>query len=474
MVMGELPERAEVLVIGGGPGGYAAAFRAADLGLDVTLVSDEERLGGVCLLRGCIPSKALLDVAGLLVRSQEASRRGVYFSDPRVDIDELRGWCDGVIGQLTDGLAAIARRRGVHLVQGRATFESQAEVHISGSDSAGTIEFGHAIIATGSAPIALPGTEFGGRIMDSAAALALPGIPKRLLVVGGGYVGLELATVYAALGSAVTVAEMTDRLLPMADPDLARPVHQHLARRLEAIRTRTAITELAETGDGVRAVLESNGKSGEEYFDKALVAVGRRPRTSALGLEHTLAELDEQGLVIVDEQRRSTDHGIWAIGDITGGQRLAHEAMAEGKVAAEVIARQPAAFDPRAVPAVVYTDPEVAWCGLTEQDAARQGREVEISRYPWRASGRALTMGSADGVTKLVTEPGPGRVLGAGITGRGAESLIAEAVLAIEMGAVAEDLALSIAPHPTVSETIHEAAELRLGHPTHLPPARER
>lgn len=474
MVMGELPEHTEVLVIGGGPGGYAAAFRAADLGLDVTLVSDEERLGGVCLLRGCIPSKALLEVTELVERMREADRQGVHVDDLRLDIDELRGWTDGVVGQLSDGLAAIARRRDVHVVHGRARFEGSAEVRISDGDTPGRVGFDHAIVATGSAPVALPGTRFGDRIMDAAGALALRDVPERLLVVGGGYIGLELATVYAALGSAVTVVEMADRLVPMVDDDLARPLVRRLESRLEAVRVETTVSDLVEDDDGVRAVLEGAGSSSEERYDRALIAVGRRPSTDALGLDTTSVELDDGGFVVVDEQRRSSDDAIWAIGDAAGGALLAHEAMAEGRVAAEAIAGEPAAFDARAVPAVIYTDPQIAWCGLTEGRASEEQRTVEVSRFPWRASGRALTMGSADGLTKLLTDPGSGRVLGAGIVGRGAESLIAEATLAIEMGAVARDLALTVAPHPTLSETLHGAAEVRLGHPTDLPPPRGR
>lgn len=446
MVMGELPERTQVLVVGGGPGGYAAAFRAADLGLEVTVVSDDERLGGVCLLRGCIPSKALLEVAHLVDRSREASRYGVDLGAPAVDLDTLRGWKDELVGGLSDGLATIARRRGVRVVHGRATFESSSRVRVSDGDEAGSLAFEHAVVATGSQPVALPDAAFGERVMDSAAALALPEVPARLLVVGGGYVGLEMGTVYAALGSAVTVVEMTDRLVPPVDGDLAEPLARHLEGRFEAFHFHTRVAELVDDGDGVRAVLDGDGDRREQRYDRALVAVGRRPRTADLGLDATSAKLDDQGFVVVDERRRSTDPRIFAIGDAAGGSLLAHEAMHEGRVAAEAVSGRPAAFDPRAVPAVVYTDPQIAWCGLTSQAAAEQGRDVEVTRYPWRASGRALTMGAPDGLTKLLTDPDSGRLLGVGIVGRDAESLIGEAVLALEMGAVAEDLACRSRP----------------------------
>lgn len=466
----DVPQRSEVVVIGGGPGGYAAAFRAADLGLDVTIVNDEERLGGVCLLRGCIPSKALLEATELVLRSHEARAWGVEFSDVEVDLDRLRKWKGEVVDQLVSGLEQIAGGRGVTVVRARAQFAGPRELRLTAGDDTASMEFDHAIIATGSQPIPLPGTTFGQRIIHSARALDLPDVPDRLLVVGGGYVGLELGTVYAALGSAVTLVEMTDRLLPRADTDLVEPLADQVRERFADVHPKTTVTELIETDDEVRAAFDSDSAPNEQTFDRALVAIGRRPNTADLGLDALDVQVDDDGFIMTDAQRRTDADGVFAIGDVVGGSLLAHEAMHEGRVAAEAIAGRPAAFDVRAVPAIVYTDPQVAWCGLTEREAVEAKRQVEVTRFPWRASGRALTMGAADGMTKLITDPRTGRVLGVGLVGRDAESLIGEGVLAVEMGAVAEDLARSIAAHPTLSETIHEAADLLLGHPVHLPP----
>lgn len=470
--MDELCDHTDVLVVGGGPGGYSAAFRAADLGLDVTIVTDEARLGGVCLLRGCIPSKALLEATELIGRARAARQFGLGFGDPEIDLDTLRQWVEGVVEQLTDGLGTISDRRKVHVVQGRATFEGSSTVRVSTDDEDATIEFDHAVIATGSRPIPLPDVPFGERIMDSARALTLPDVPERLLVVGGGYVGLELGTVYAALGSTVTLVEMTDRLIPMVDDDLVRPLARQLEQHFESVFLETTVAQLTESDGEVHARLEGGDSLDEATFDRVLVAIGRRPNSEELGLEHTDVDVDDDGFIIVDDERRTTDDRIFAIGDVVGGHLLAHEAMHEGRVAAEVIGGEPAAFDARAVPAVIYTDPQIAWCGITEQQLQDHEGEVDILRYPWRASGRALTLGGTDGMTKLITETDTGRILGAGIVGRHAETMIAEAVLAIEMGAVARDLALAIAPHPTLSETLHEGAELQFGQPSHLPPDR--
>lgn len=467
----ELPEHTRLLVIGGGPGGYAAAFRAADLGLKVVLVSDETRLGGVCLLRGCIPSKALLETTDQLLRITEMADRGITFPDPDVDLDRLRSWKDDVVDRLAGGLEGLATKRDVQVVQARARFTGPQEANLEdGEGEEHALSFDHAIIATGSRPLELPDVSFGDRILDSSAALDLQDVPDRLLVVGGGYVGLELGTVYAALGSAVVLTEMTDRLLPTTDPDLVEPLEQRVHDLFDAVHLRTTVTEIEATDTEVRVSFEADEATDDASFDRVLVAIGRRPNSEQLGLENTAVELDDDGFIEVDEARRTAEETIFAVGDVAGGLQLAHEAFHEGMVAAEAIAGRPAAFDARAVPAVVYTDPQIAWCGLTERQADEQERDIEVLRYPWQASGRALTLDATDGMTKLITDTRTGRILGVGITGRHAESLIAEGVLAMEMGAVAEDLARSIAPHPTVSETLHEAAELAIGGATHLPP----
>ena len=482
MVMGDLPVETQLLVLGDGPGGYAAAFRAADLGLDVTLVSNEARMGGICLLRGCIPSKALLHLAELAGGAREAADMGLDFgldeAGPRWDLERVRDWTEGVVGKLSDGLAQLCERRGIQRIRGRGAFAGPRRLLLSDSDYS-SVEFEHAIIATGSRPIAPPGIELrpgrqpSGRIMDSAGALALADIPPRLLVVGGGYVGLELGSVYAAAGSRVTVIEMAERLLPGTDADLVRPLHDRLAERFESIRLGTRLEAADDDDDQVRVSLTTLDGDEQTSFDRVLIAIGRRPNSDDLGLEAAGVDTDGRGHIRVDAERRTSARNIFAIGDVAGEPQLAHKAMHEGRVAAGVIAGRPAAFDARAVPAVIYTDPQIAWCGLTEDQAEQQGREVAISRFPWHASGRALTMGAADGLTKLVLDPGTGRVLGFGAVGRGAEGLVAEGMLAVEMGALAEDLALGVHPHPSLSETIGESAERFLGMPTHLAPGRE-
>lgn len=465
MVMGELPERSDVVVVGGGPGGYSAAFRAAQLGLDVTLVSDEDRLGGVCLLRGCIPSKALLEVVEITRRADELAGWGVDFGDRKTDVGRLRERTEEVVGTLTGGLGRIAEHHGIRRVLGRGRFVGGDKLRVSGDDGSTTISFGHAIVAAGSRPTPLPDVPFGDRIMDSTEALELTEVPERLLVVGGGYVGLELGTVYAGLGSRVTVVEATDQLLPGVDADLVTPLQEHLEEVFAAIHLEVMIEDVDVGEKGLTARF---GDGDSDEFDRALVAVGRRPNTDELGIEETSVELDDDGFIVVDEQRRSADRKIYAVGDIAGGNLLAHEAFHEGEVAAEAIAGEPSAFDARAVPAVVYTDPQLAWCGLTEHEAAAENREVEVATFPWQASGRALTMEAGGGLTKLISEPESGRLLGVGIVGRGAESLISEGVLAIEMGAVITDLALTVHPHPTLSESLNEAAARLIGRPRHL------
>ena len=476
MVMGEFTQETEVLVIGGGPGGYAAAFRAADLGLEVTMVDMEPRAGGVCLFRGCIPSKALLYVSELLHDVKGAEKMGLDFNQPQVDLLRLREWKDQVVDKLAKGLAQLSKKRKVEYIQARAGFEDPHHIRLFDTESeVSHISFKHAVIATGSRPIPLPGTEFkpGGRIMDSGGALTLEEIPERLLVVGGGYVGVELGSVYASLGSRVTLIEMTDGIMPGADRDLVENLAKRLEDLFETIYFNSKVTSVEEDGAGVKVTLEGNADGTTQTFDRLLVAIGRRPNSEDLGLENTKVEVDERGFVLVDEQQRTAQKNLYAIGDVVGGVMLAHKAMYEGKVAAEVIAGKPSAFDVRAIPAVVYTDPQVAWCGLTEDNARRENRSVRISRFPWVASGRAASMGVSSGMTKIIVDAETERVLGMGIVGREAGEMISEGVLAVEMGALAEDLALSIHPHPTLSETEEEAAGAFLGSSTHILPREE-
>ena len=470
MSSGPAVVEAGVVVLGAGPGGYAAAFRAADLGLDVTLIDPEPEPGGVCLFRGCIPSKALLHQAALIDEAAAAAERGIAFGRPEIDLARLRAWKDGVVQTLTRGLGQLAKSRGVRRMHGRGAFLDRDLLEVTTEEGAWSrLRFQHCIVATGSRPAVVPGLDTDSPlVMNSTEALELPDAPGRLLVVGGGYIGLELATVYAALGSKVTVVEMTDGLLPGVDRDLVRVLAKRLGQRLEAVLLGTKVAKLTLEADRCRVALEGGAGSPEQTFDRVLVAVGRRPNASGLGLKHTAVTLDERGFVVVDAQRRTAERGIFAIGDVAGEPMLAHKATHEGLVAAEAVAGRPVAFEPAAIPAVVYTDPEIAWCGLTEARAKREGRAVQVGRFPWAASGRALTLGRGDGLTKLLVDPDSRRVLGAGIVGHGAGELIAEVVHAIEMGAVAEDLALTIHPHPTLSETVMEAAEVALGQAVHI------
>jgi dihydrolipoamide dehydrogenase len=456
MVMGDLVQEVDVVVVGGGPGGYSAAFRCAELGLETLVVDAGKRLGGACLYEGCIPSKALLHVAAVLDEAERAKEFGVDFGAPRIALDALRKWkTERVVGRLARGLAAVARGKNVEVVGGRAVFEGSRVLRVEG-DEPQKVRFRHAIVATGSAPSAVPGIDVASdRVMDSTAALEIPEVPDRLLVVGGGYIGLELGQVYAALGSKVTLVEMTPGLLPGVDRDLVQPLSRRVARVFADVRLDTRVTGLREAGAEIEATI-----GGETLrFDRVLVAVGRRARTDDLGLETTKVRPDARGVVAVDDRCRTVDPAICAVGDVTGDPMLAHRAMRQGKVAAEAIAGKPAAFDNVAVPAVVFTDPEIAWCGLTETDAGRTARPVKVAKVQWAASGRATTLGRSDGVTKLVVDPDSGRLLGVGIVGPGAGELIAEAAVALECGLTAEDLALTIHAHPTLSETIMEAAE---------------
>ncbi|MFZ0613901.1 MAG: dihydrolipoyl dehydrogenase [Desulfobacterales bacterium] len=469
MVMGELSQEAELLVIGGGPGGYAAAFRAADLGIDVTMVEMSEKPGGVCLFRGCIPSKAYLHLAELIHDAAHADTMGLTYRSPEIDLQKVRDYKNRVVAKLADGLVSLGKARGVQRVRGRAVFESADTVRIHESDVS-HIKFRHAILATGSRPIPFPGIDFkkGGRIMNSTGALDLADVPGSLLVVGGGYVGLELGSVYAALGSRVSVVELGDRLLPGVDADLVEPLKRRLEKLFAAVMLKTKVKGLEEVDDGVKVSFDGDVDPAQQKFDRVLVAIGRRANTANLGLENTGVKLDERGFVKVDERQQTSAEKIYAVGDLVGGMMLAHKASYEGKIAAEVIAGEPAAFDARAIPAVVYTDPQIAYCGLTEEEARRQEKKIDVNRFPWKFSGRATTMDAGQGVTKMIVDPDTGRILGVGITGRGAESLIAEGVLAVEMGALAQDVGLTIHPHPTLSETEMEAAEIFTGSATHI------
>jgi len=475
MVMGELFQETQVLVIGSGPGGYAAAFRAADLGLDVTMVDVAARPGGECLYRGCIPSKTLLYLSELLHDAHRAQSMGVTFGEPQVHLEKIRAWKEEVIEKLASGLVTLNNKRGVQLIKGRAVFESSEKVRLSDSEVS-HIKFGHAILAAGSRPAPFQDMNFerGSRIMDSAGALDLVDIPERLLILGGGYIALEMGTIYASLGSKVTLAVRGDRLLRGADPDLAVPLIRRLKELFAAIHFNTKASSINEKENQVEVTLEGEAEKPQQVFDRVLMAMGRRPNTEDIGLENTKVKVNEKGFVIVDDKQRTSDPKIFAVGDLAGEPMLAHKAFREGKVAAEVIAGEPSAFDVRAIPAVVYTDPQVAWAGLTEEQARKQGLPVRIERFPWKFSNRAITMGAAEGLTKILAEPETGRVLGIGISGRNTEGLISEGVLAIEMGALVQDIALSIHPHPTLSETVGEAAEIFLGSVTHLMPKKEK
>ena len=466
-------ESTRLAVIGAGPGGYGAAFQAADLGVETVLIDPEPNPGGVCLFRGCIPSKALLHVAGVIGQARDAARWGVKFAEPELDLEKTRTWKQEVVKRLVGGLGVLARNRGVRYLRGRARLKDARCLEITKEEGeTAVLNFEHAILATGSRPVR-PGALFPAagseRVMDSTKALDLPDVPDRLLVVGGGYIGLELGSVYAALGSRVTVVEMTGGLLPGVDRDLVRPLAKRLEKDFGAVLLNTKVASLKEQEHSVLVSLEGARAPGrEQEFDRVLVAVGRNPYTQELGLEKTRVRLDEKGFIRVDPSRRTEEPSLFAIGDIAGQPMLAHKAIHEGRCAAEVIAGRNVEFRPRAIPAVVFTQPEVAWCGLTEPEARERGLQVEICRFPWSASGRALTLDHPEGLTKLVLAREGRRILGVGITGTQAGELIAEGVLAVEMGANPEDLALSIHPHPTLSETLMEAAEIFFGQSTHL------
>jgi len=461
----------QLVVLGAGPGGYAAAFYAADLGMRVALVDEEKNPGGVCLYRGCIPSKALLHVAKVIDEAKHAGNWGVTFTEPKVDIDKLRAFKQGVVDKLTAGVGSVAKMRKVTFVQGRATLTGPTSMSVTGPGGTTELKFEHLILATGSHPTKIPTLSLDSpRMMDSTSGLEIPDVPKSLLVIGGGYIGLELGTVYATLGSKVSVVEMTPGLLPGADRDLVGVLEKRLKNLFASIMLNTKVVKvaLANEGAGIRVTFEGDVADKEQVFDRVLVAVGRRPNSKIPGLETTKVRVAANGFIETDEQRRTAEPNIFAVGDVAGEPMLAHKASHEARVAVEVIAGHKAVFEPQAIPAVVFTDPEIAWCGMTEVQAQASGIDFEVAKFPWGALGRAITIDRPDGLTKLILEKGTGRILGVGVAGSGAGELIAEGVLAIEMGATAEDLKLVIHPHPTLSETLMESAEVFFGQSTHV------
>ena len=463
----------QLVVIGAGPGGYAAAFYAADMGLTVALVDPELNPGGVCLYRGCIPSKALLHVAQLIGEAKHASAWGVSYAEPKIDLDKLRTFKNNVVQKMVGGLGQVSKLRKVNYIQGHASFVDSKTLSIDlvkgGTD---TLTFDHAIIATGSRPVAVPNVSIDSpRVMDSTAALDLPDIPKSLLVVGGGYIGLELGSVYAALGTKVTVVEMTAGLLPGADRDLANILTKRLETTLHKILLNAKVASATDTKTGVKVRIEGEGVAEadrDQTFDRVLVSVGRRPNSAVPGLDTTKVQIGPRGFITVDSSMRTAEPSILAIGDVVGEPMLAHKASHEARVAVETAMGHNAVFEPQAIPAIVFTDPEVAWCGLTETDAQKQGRKVDVAKFPWAAIGRAVANDRPDGLTKLIIDPATERILGVGIVGSGAGELIAEGVVAVEMAALVSDLSLSIHPHPTLSETMMEAAEVYHGFSTHV------
>ena len=475
MIAGLVGRVGQVVVVGGGPGGYAAAFLAADLGLSTALIDPEVNPGGVCVYRGCIPSKALLHVAKLIDEARQARGWGVEFGEPKIDLAKLRAFKNNVVKRLTSGTGQLVKHRKVQYIQGVAEIVDPHTLRIKkAAGGEDTLRFEHAILATGSLPAIPPALKVDDpRVMDSDAALDLPDVPKSLLVVGGGYIGLELGSVYATLGSAVTVVEMTAGLLPGADRDLVDVLAKRVHERMKAVLLNTRVVQMKAEPKGIRVTFEGDGVAGggvpkEQVFDRVLVSVGRRPNSKIAGLDTTRVRVNGRGFIVVDEQLRTDEPSIFAIGDVVGEPMLAHKASHEGRVAVEVIAGENVAFQPRAIPAVVFTDPELAWAGLTEAQAQKESRKVSIAKFPWGASGRAITLDRTDGLTKLILDAETERILGVGLVGPGAGELIAEGVLAIEMGASATDLKLSIHPHPTLTETVMESAEVFFGQATHV------
>jgi dihydrolipoamide dehydrogenase len=462
------PTSTEILVLGAGPGGYTAAFYAADKGKKVTLVEQNRRLGGICLNVGCIPSKALLHATEILREATASAQRGIEFGPPTVDLDRLRNWKEAILEKLGQGIKSLAQHRGVQVVHGRGHFEDSQTLRVETADGQKFIRYEKAIIAVGSKPTMPNAFDLGNkRIMTSSEALEVPDIPQDLLIVGGGYIGMELGTVYAALGSHVVVLEALPSILTGIDPDLVRPVARAAQKAFKEIRVNTKVMKMATAGKQIKVTMQVNEEPREELFDRVLVSVGRSPNYTDLGLDNTKVTKDDKGFIQCNLQQQTDDPYIYAIGDVNGGTLLAHRATKEAKIAVEAILGEPSAFENIVIPAVVYTQPEVAWCGLTETEAKQKGIDIKVAKFLWGASGRALTLDRPDGLTKLVIDPETERILGVGIVGAGAGELISEGVLAVEMGATARDIADSVHPHPTLSETLMEAAESFYGTATH-------
>ncbi len=462
------PVKIDIVVVGAGPGGYAAAFYAADRGKKVILVEQDKRLGGVCLNRGCIPSKAYLHATKAMHEARQSSARGIEFGEPVIHLEKLRAWKEGVLEKLGQGIRGLAQKRGVEVLHGRGYFEDSKTLRVETPEGQKFIQFDKAIIAVGSKPALPKAFDLGNkRIMTSNEALDIEEVPKDLLIVGGGYIGMELGTVYATLGSQVVVVEALGSILLGADPDLARPVMRYAEKNFREVRLNTKVYKMSTSGRHIEVEMESGGKKLKELYDRVLVSVGRTPNCADLGLQNTKVARDEKGFIKVNSRQETTDPNIYAIGDVAGGLLLAHKASKEARIAVEVLTGEPSTFENIVIPAVVFTEPEVAWCGLTESEAAAKGIEVRVSKFLWGASGRALTADKPEGVTKLILEPDTDRVLGVGIAGHGAGELIGEGVLAVEMGATAKDLAETVHPHPTLSETLMEAAEAFYGVSTH-------